>query len=99
MICEDEVTAMDVSDEHIAVQVSNECVHTLISHFWIPTYLRHTFLQFFIDPAIDVYSLETKDKIARLEGHGYGGQCVRFGTKNKRVHTVQRGMIHSCILY
>ena len=35
-------------------------------------------IQYFLEPGIDVYDTETKAKLYRLEGHEYGGQCVKI---------------------
>ena len=35
-------------------------------------------IQYFLEPGIDVYDTETKAKLYRLEGHEYGGQCIKI---------------------
>lgn len=49
--------------------------------FWISKGLEVTenfiIVQYYIDSNIDVYDVKTKEFAFRLEGHEYGGQCLK----------------------
>ena len=38
---------------------------------------KYIVVQYYIEPAIDVYDRSTFERLFRLDGHEYGGQCLK----------------------